>query len=123
MKRYRISEIELAPEGGHVFQGLLDGKKIYSGGLSFHTPGKVTHAGGPHTHADQEMFCLLQGEGWIEVGGVREPVRAGDVLLIEPGEDHHLISSEHNPLINLWLHADEEGHTDQRPHSPSSASR
>lgn len=104
----------IAEGSDQVFSAYLNGKRIYSGGLSFHAPGLVTHAGNDaHTHDDQEMFCLLQGEGWIEVEGVRERVQAGDVIVIEPGEDHHLESSPDNPLINLWLHANETGHPNQ----------
>lgn len=84
------------------------------GGLSFHGPGVITHdEHRPHTHEDQECFFILQGEGWVELNGKREPIGVGDVLVIEPGEDHHMISSEHNPLVLIWLHADEAGHPDQ----------
>ncbi|AIE84642.1 cupin domain-containing protein [Fimbriimonas ginsengisoli] len=103
MRRSRFADLE---PGTHLFSAIVDGSRLYKGGLSFHTPGMVTHdQERPHLEVDQEIFCLLQGEGWIEVDGVREPVQAGDVFVIEPGEDHHLISSETNPLINLWLHA------------------
>jgi mannose-6-phosphate isomerase-like protein (cupin superfamily) len=116
MKRLRLSDLGEVDPSTHAFGALLKGVRISSGGLSFHSPGLVTHdEDRPHVHADQEMFCLLQGEGWIEVDGVREPVGAGDVFIIEPGEDHHLISSEHNPLINLWLHASDQGHPKQFP--------
>lgn len=92
----------------------MNGAKLYHGGLSFHSPGTITHSGPePHVHHDQEAYCLLQGEGWVEIDGKREPVQAGDVIIVDPGEDHRLISSEHNPLINLWLHADDKGNPKQ----------
>jgi quercetin dioxygenase-like cupin family protein len=106
MQRYRLSDLGEAAPDEHVLAGFLTAARLAAGGVSFHAPGMVTHdEHRPHTHEDQEAFCLLQGEGWIEIDGVREPVQAGDLLIIEPGEDHHLISSEHNPLVNLWLHA------------------
>lgn len=114
MKRLRITDICPESDSSQVFSALLNGERIYNGGLSFHRPGLVTHDDHrPHVHGDAELFCLLQGEGWIEIDGRREAVRAGDVILIEPGEDHHLISSVTNPLINLWLHADEVGNPAQ----------
>jgi mannose-6-phosphate isomerase-like protein (cupin superfamily) len=74
--------------------------------VSFHSPGHVSHDDErPHVEIDQEVFVLLQGSGWIEVDGSIEEVCAGDVVLIEPGEDHHLISGVEDPFVNLWLHA------------------
>lgn len=111
VKRLRLADLRDLDSTAQVFSDVVPGSRIYNGGLSFHSPGKITHAEDrPHVHDDAEIFCLLQGEGWIEINGVQEPVRAGDVLVIEPGDDHHLISSEHNPLINLWLHANQGGH-------------
>ncbi|HEY0865882.1 MAG TPA: cupin domain-containing protein [Fimbriimonas sp.] len=116
MRRFRLSDLQDREGPDQVFSALMKGKRLYSGGVAFHGPGFVTHDDDhPHTHDDQEIFCLLQGEGWIDLEGRREPVRAGDVLVIEPGEDHHLISSDDSPLINLWLHADDAGHPDQFP--------
>lgn len=110
VKRYKISDLMGSPDAPHALAGLVPGRRIYHGGLSFHPPGKVTHnEERPHVEVDHEVFCLLQGEGWIEINGRREPAAAGDVFVIEPGEDHHLISSDHNPFINLWLHADDHG--------------
>lgn len=113
MKRTRITQLMLAPDG-HALQGIMEGRKLYVGGLSFHAPGEVAHDDHrPHTHEDQECFIILQGEGWIELADRRDPVGVGDVLVIEPGEDHHVTSSEHNPLVLIWLHANEAGHPRQ----------
>ena len=116
VKRYRITDLPGTPGESHFLASLVPGRRFYHGGLSFHPPRMVTHdEHRPHVEVDHEVFCLLQGEGWIEIDGVREPAAAGDVLVIEPGEDHHLISSEHNPFINLWLHANDDGHPNQFP--------
>lgn len=92
----------------------MAGTHIYQGGLSFHTPGERTHAEGRHVHDDQELFCIVQGRGWIQVEGHREEIRAGDVLLMEPGEDHHIEGDPQHPIINLWFHANRSGHEKQR---------
>ncbi len=116
MRRYRFADLSEAGPEQHFLHGLLSGARLYTGGLSFHPPAKVTHdEERPHVERDEEAFCLLQGHGWIEINGVRETVCAGDILIIEPGEDHHLISSDDDPLINLWLHADRRGHPNQFP--------
>lgn len=119
VRRYRFSDLQDAGTGQHFLHRLLSGARLYTGGVSFHPPNRITHdAERPHVERDEEAFCLLQGHGWIEINGVREPVRGGDILVIAPGEDHHLISSDDDPLINLWLHADAQGHPDQYPETP-----
>ena len=106
MKRFRVDDLASTPLSGHILDGILDGARLYKGGVSFHEPGHVSHRDErPHVETDEEAFILLQGRGWIEIDGVREPAAAGEVLVIEPGEDHHLISSEEEPFVNLWLHA------------------
>ncbi len=115
MRRLRITDLQEFSGRSHFLDGLIEGKRLRHGGLSFHPPGTVTHdQHRPHVETDQEVFCLLQGEGWIEINGVRSPACAGDIFIIEPGEDHHLISSHGNPFINLWLHADDIGHRNQQ---------
>ena len=119
MKRYRFSDLS-GPTTGHFLGEWLSGERLYAGGLSFHPPGHRTHSEGHHTHEDQESFCILQGRGILELEGEHIPVRAGDVIIIEPGENHHLVSDRRDPIINLWLHANAEGHPNQRPEeSPS----
>jgi len=41
----------------------------------------------------------------IEVDGTKHPLKAGDIAICEPGEDHHLISDKDDPCVNLYLHA------------------
>lgn len=116
MKRYRLSDLTEGSLEPHILAAFVDGKRIYKGGVSYHKPGHISHdAERPHAEVEQEAFILLQGEGWIEIDGLREPARAGDIIVIEPGEDHHLISSEHCPFVNLWLHANDAGHPEQYP--------
>ena len=43
-----------------------------------------------------------------------EEVPDPDLVVIEPGEDHHLISDETEPCINIWLHAGAQPHPQQR---------
>ncbi|HIE50612.1 MAG TPA: cupin domain-containing protein [Armatimonadetes bacterium] len=114
MKRYRLSAVPDTREG-HFLRAWVEGIRIAQGGLSFHPPGFRTHPEGHHVHEYPEVFCILQGRGVLELNEERIPVQVGDVLIIEPGEEHHLVSSEEDPLINLWFHADERGHPKQYP--------
>jgi mannose-6-phosphate isomerase-like protein (cupin superfamily) len=114
MKRYTFSD--LGAQGvEHVASSLVPGEYIARGGLSFHAVGWRTHDGEEaHVHEDAEIFCIMQGRGEIEIDGTREPVHAGEVLVIEPGEDHHLIGDPQHPIINLWFHCGDEPHPNQQ---------
>lgn len=116
----KLSLNDLQTEGKEHFLGsLLPGKYLYSGGLTFAAPGERSHTNdGPggrdyHVHADREAFIILQGSGVMVVDGIRHEVRTGDIIIIEPGEDHHLCSSMEEPIVALWCHAGPERHPDQ----------
>ena len=101
---------ELKPEvSTHIFEGILPGREIYKGGMFFHEPGELTHSndqGSPvHVHDDCEMFFFFQGKAEMEVDGVRFPAAAGDLFVIEPGEEHHMIMSSGETVIGIWCHA------------------
>lgn len=119
MKRYRFADLgSSGPE--HVVSALVPGRYINHGALSFHAVGMRTHHEGVHIHPDdREIFCIMQGQGEIEIDGRREPVHAGEVLVIEPGEDHHLIGDPAHPMINLWFHCGDEPHPNQAPAASS----
>ena len=114
MRRYKIAD--LGSDGPqHVASELVPGAYIVVGGLSFHPVGWRTHPEGNHRHPRCEVFVIMQGRGEIEVNGQREPVHAGEVLVIEPGEEHYLIGDPDYPIVNLWFEPDDEPHPDQRP--------
>ncbi|MGI6609135.1 MAG: cupin domain-containing protein [Limnochordia bacterium] len=105
MLRYRISDLD-ATGAEHVASHILQGEVLTRGGLSFTKPGHLTHDGHEHRHDDdEEMFVILQGRGWVQIDGKQERIAAGDVLVIEAGEEHHLLSDEQDPLVHIWLHA------------------
>jgi mannose-6-phosphate isomerase-like protein (cupin superfamily) len=114
MKRYKLSDLGSAgPE--HVASSLVPGKYIARGALSFHPIGWRTHPEGEHVHDDAEVFVIMQGQGIIEIDGRREPLYAGEVLVMEPGEDHHIVGDPDHPIVNLWFHCSDEPHESQRP--------
>ena len=120
MKMLRLSDLPDNREG-HFLQGVVPGDYLYLGGLGFKQPGFRTHTDdGPggidqHIHEDEcEVFIILQGKARMEVDGVEHPMTTGDICIVEAGEDHHLISDEDDPCVNIWLHAGNRRHPDQR---------
>jgi hypothetical protein len=119
MRRYRLTDLQDVREG-HFLQGLLDGTYLCEGGLGFKKPGERTHtADGPdgsdrHVHEDCEVFIILQGKAEMDIDGERHPLTTGDICIVEPGEDHHLIADPADPCVNVWLHAGEARHPLQR---------
>ena len=62
------------------------------------TPG--SHTGGPdnrHRGADQWMY-VVSGNGAAIVDGVRQPLQAGSLLVIERGETHEIRCTGDEPL-------------------------
>ena len=45
-----------------------------------------------HHHPYREYFVVLEGTGELEVEETKVPLRAGMVVMIEPGERHMVIS-------------------------------
>jgi quercetin dioxygenase-like cupin family protein len=44
---------------------------------------------GRHPAAAQQLFAVMRGSGWVAGGdGVRQEIRAGEVVLWEAGEEH-----------------------------------
>ena len=105
MKLLRLNQLPDNREG-HFLRGLIPGKYINKGTMGYKGPGLVTHAAEPvHVHDDEEVFIILQGKAKMDMGDRVIPLTVGDVLVVEPGENHHLISDEEDPCINIWCHA------------------
>ena len=87
--------------------GLTGGQLVERGGFRIYPdPGFRTHdEPGPHVHDKPEYFCIFQGTGTVEIDGApADRFEAGDVIVIDPGEDHHLISDGTVPLVFTWMH-------------------
>lgn len=114
MRRYKLSD--LSSDGpAHVASKLIPGQRIAAGGLSFHAPGGRTHPEGEHRHDHEEVFCLMQGKGTLWIDGKEEPVHAGDVIVVEPNEEHYIYADQEEPTINCWFRADDAGNPKQYP--------
>ena len=120
MKRCRLSDLGDIRDG-HFLQGIVSGPYLCAGGVGFKAPGFRTHSGdGPggsdrHVHGDvHEVFVILQGKAVMEVDGKGHALATGDICVIEPGEDHHLVADKLDPCVNLWIEVGRERHRDQR---------
>jgi mannose-6-phosphate isomerase-like protein (cupin superfamily) len=119
MRRYRLDQLEIG-QTGHFLASIMEGEFIYRGGLSFDKPGVRIHTNdGPggkdwHVHDDEEAFVILQGKLEFEVNGEKHPLSTGDVVIVEPGEDHHPIIDKDDPAVLLWFHAGPERNEQQR---------
>jgi mannose-6-phosphate isomerase-like protein (cupin superfamily) len=83
--------------------GVLPGYRVHEGGMATVDAGTRSHPEGRHVHGTPEIFAILAGAGAMEIDGEPTPVGAGDVLVVEAGEDHHLVADA-GPLVTLWLH-------------------
>ena len=103
MKRYRLNT---SPDTNarHVFAGIVPGEFISEGAMNFKSPGFVSHAGEPrHVHAEEEIFVILQGKARVRFDDRVEHLTVGDVVVIEPGENHHLEADKQDPCISLYI--------------------
>jgi mannose-6-phosphate isomerase-like protein (cupin superfamily) len=71
-------------------------------GMKRFKPGERAHDTA-HTHNVNEVLIFLQGKGEVPIDGQVYPLRTGDVVIIEPGEDHRTQSSVDDPLVCAWF--------------------
>ena len=127
MKKLRLADLDDVRDG-HFLGKTLPGAFLNRGGLSYKKPNQRTHdvdcgcaecdGHGHHVHADEcEVFVILQGKAVMEINGQPHPLVTGDIMVCEPGEDHHLIADADDPCVNLWLHAGAARHPDQKARS------
>lgn len=99
MKRLRISD--MSPTGSQLMPELLEGRKITGGGVYVFEPGEIAHPD-EHIHDVEEVFIFVQGSGILPIDGTDHPIKTGDVIIVEAGEDHHTTSSTDDPLVAVW---------------------
>jgi quercetin dioxygenase-like cupin family protein len=73
-------------------------------GIAEFEPGCYAHKGEEHKHDHDEVFIILTGEITVPVtDGPSDVARAGDWVLIEAGEEHHLTNHTHLPCTGMYL--------------------
>lgn len=100
MKRMRVED--LAPSDSRLMPADLGDSTISHGGIYVFEPGETAHPEAVHVHDTAEVFVFIQGQGVIPIDGVDYPVKTGDVVIVEAGEDHHTRSSVDDPLVSAW---------------------
>lgn len=76
--------------------------KITGGGMYFFKPDEKAHDEA-HTHDVKEVLIFIQGQGDVPINGVDYPLKTGDVVVVDAGEDHRTHSSIDDPLVVAWF--------------------
>jgi len=100
MKKLSISDLHFTDS--RLIPDCLGEKKIAGGGLYVFKPGETAHPEPKHVHDVAEVFIFIEGQGTVPIDGKDYPVKTGDVVIVEPGEDHHTRSSHDDPLVAVW---------------------
>jgi mannose-6-phosphate isomerase-like protein (cupin superfamily) len=100
MKQLTLSAVR--SDGSRLLPDLLGDARVAHGGVYIFKPGETAHPEPRHVHDVVEVFIFLQGKGVVPIDGVDYPVGAGDVVIVDAGEDHHTRSSEAEPLVAAW---------------------
>ena len=101
MKKIKIFQLNPCTKG--LLEGHLDFSKFSNGGVMFYKPGELSFPNVVHVHEVEEVFLYFQGKGNVIIDNVEYPVQAGDVVIVEAGEEHHTRSSTEDPLVVVWL--------------------
>jgi len=109
VKRYRLGELPDVGED-HVFRGIVSSPYIWQeAAIEFRKPGEVVPWG-------------VQGKARVRLDAGVEHLRAGDVVLIEPGERHQFESDEEEPCVQMYVHCGPERHPNQASYGASGVS-
>jgi mannose-6-phosphate isomerase-like protein (cupin superfamily) len=100
----------IAPNDSNYFAMLFDPEKdgirnVFV--VEIFQPGGATP---PNTHNDaDEFFYVLHGEGVARCGDVETPIKAGDALLLKPGNEHVIRNTGAGKLYCLTVMTPNEG--------------
>ena len=97
---------DLSTNGKQLLPDILGNARITGGGIYIFKPGEIAHPETRHVHDVDEVFIFLQGSGVIPIDGTDYPIKAGDVIVVAAGEDHHTRSSSDDPLVAAWYVTD-----------------
>ena len=98
----KLTVAELKPRDSRLLPDYLGDATVTGGGLFVFQPGQTAHPEERHVHDTNEVFIFVQGSGVLPIDGIDYSVQAGDVVIVEAGEDHHTRSSVDDPLVAAW---------------------
>lgn len=58
-------------------------------------------------HDEDELYFVIEGSGFIEVGGEKRPVKKGSVVFVPAHVPHHFFGNEKDALVVLYMFATE----------------
>lgn len=97
---YRWEAAELSKKGNSEQRVLLEGATPAFTHVKVHATtvagGKAAHAG--HTHADEELIIVKEGQLNVTIKGKTETLETGSVALIMPGDEHALANAGQKPV-------------------------
>ncbi len=103
MKVVRLAQVPRV-ENQQTLRDLLCARRIAQCGIAQFEPGMVAHEGEKHVHEHHEIFVILTGEVSVPVtDGPTQIARAGDWVLVEAGEEHHLTNHTNLPCVAMYL--------------------
>jgi quercetin dioxygenase-like cupin family protein len=87
-----------------ALRDLLGDRRIAHCGIAEFPPDTVAHEGEKHVHEHDEIFIILAGQITVPVtDGPTEIAHAGDWVLVEAGEEHHLTNHTNLPCVAMYL--------------------
>ena len=57
-----------------------------------------------HKHAYEELIIVLEGQATLDDGDEKTEVRAGDIVVIPPGQPHGFVNSGDSQLRQIDIH-------------------
>ena len=103
MRVIRVHETGVE-EHGEIVRHVFRNATIVNCGLVEFAPGSYSHEGERHVHEYDEVFIVLTGEITVPIsGGPTDVARAGDWILVEAGEEHHVTNHTGLPCRTMFL--------------------
>jgi len=106
----RAQAFRISPTDSNYFAMLFDPAKDGIGNIF--VVEIFTHGGAtpPNTHLNaDEFFYVLHGEGVARCGTHETPIKAGDALLLRPGNEHVIRNTGAGKLYTLTVMTPNEG--------------
>ena len=58
---------------------------------------------GLETHEDHDQFIRIEaGEGYVQLGGTRHPLRDGSAVVIPAGTEHNVVNTSRSDVLRLY---------------------
>ena len=92
----------LAKEGGY-FLDFLKVRNLEAGVIVLHPNETDTQ----EPHSDDELYFVIRGEGWVQMGKKKIRVEEGSIIFIPAGMEHKFYGNDVN-LVVLYVFAAKE---------------